>query len=140
MKQDRILEVADKIEGLSPLQLFMNRWFTCPPHMPMADEPFCAACVAGWTAWWAGKVDGEYLDSPENTHRDAALHLGLTTPQSTALFLPEMQAGVNTDYRGIPYTPRRAAAVLRWLAKTGTVRWDLFNEDGENRHAVREEG
>lgn len=128
MNKERILALADLIEkqphtGEADLSGFNMEWLTHDCGTP--------SCIAGWAAWEndgrPSKMDVDWgFYAVENR---AATWMGFaeiteglseSEDQTFLLFYPQ---NPYDDYHSI--TPSHAAAVLRNLAETGEVNWDI---------------
>ena len=125
MNVDNILKVADAIEHHSvPDMVFhMNYEFTKSPVVESADmkargigvrDCGAAACIIGWT--------NTVLPSsgPIGSFSRASQALGLDYDTAESLFYPE-----NYRFSYDDVTSEQAASVLRKLASTGSVDWDV---------------
>ena len=131
MNKARILELADKIDGLPSLswddsdRLYRGRHaFNMGSAKHDCGTP---ACIAGWAAhmYCGGETRGEWDDDLD----DAEEALGLTHDQGTELFVPVVKsvAHYRAKNPGDPgfVTSEHAAAVLRNLAETGEIDWTV---------------
>ena len=128
MNKERILALADLIEG----QEHTNDWYVGEVHgfnmNKLVYDCGTPSCIAGWAAWEAldqpkvlkTKVfgDSDYIE------KTAAEYLGLEYNSCNAdkgcyrLFYPNTPV-----YSDI--TPIMAATVLRHLAETGEIDWSI---------------
>ena len=120
MRIERILELADHIEGLTTHRDYcdMDRHHRAESKvLDMGSWLMTAcgtvACIGGWTIHLWGKKDADQGES------DAGRLLGLERSRYIPLFYPDVG-----DRPWASITPAEAAATLRHLAKTGEVRWE----------------
>jgi hypothetical protein len=126
MNKERILELADVIER----HAIPDLGFNMVTYGSRADTPLyqdidghscgTVGCIAGWAYVYFGGKDLHDLVRSHHVSGIAAHHLGLDWEQEHDLFRPE-------GYSEAPemYPPAKAVAVLRNLAETGTVNWEL---------------
>lgn len=129
MRVDRIMTLAAIVEnGLGidrkgrPIGFNMRIWAGRSGYVPSKTVPTAkcgtVACIGGHAEILWGGEDAEYLGD-DSAAADAADKLGLDMEAAFELFYP---TGI-ADYNRI--TAKRAARVLRRLAKTGVVDWSI---------------
>ena len=144
MRTDRLLELADKIEGLKHFDDFDGLAGTLSPTplLPEKDRYSlfhmnwwqfqCKApcCTAGWADYLWGDddlddyADEDWYTSVENRAKAA---LGLDWNTASALFRPEVFDLKTSDHEAYLHklTPQVVARALRHLAETGDVVFEL---------------
>ena len=139
MNVGNILKVAQEIESLpdgkrpgefSMANYFYESAFSCPGDRECGSP----MCIAGWTCFLldgkmpVGQYDNEY-EANLIIHRRARELLGISRGQADRLFTPNSQlAGTSYMIRGSDsrfVSAKRAANVLRDLAKMGRVNWRI---------------
>lgn len=140
-KTEMLERVADHIERLerpTDLTQGFEQGFAMNTYVSgkrdYADN-YCGtvACIAGWGRLLHQEEDlrirNNYESSRENYVKNRGFTFGhmldLDLGETVALFMPD---GYSDRTR---FTPRRAAAVLRNLAKTGKVEWEKFDDEGQ---------
>lgn len=124
MRTDRILELADFLEGLAA-----NRFDMCVvisgiarhrSTLSVAEHLECGsrACIAGWAV--ERFAPGTPVGTTQVMDRAAQL-LELDAQTWRELFLPSVNRFVVEDF-----TTLQAADVLRNLAETGRVEWERY--------------
>lgn len=138
--RDRILTLADHIETVGDKRFHMRAWFSrtdkagrryvVHPEDFKPDACGSAACVAGWAAHLSGRLDGMTKLAPwlHDTAGVARDWLGIDGIGGIHLFMP-----MGHDRYPEDFTAKRAGAVLRHLARNGTVRWELYDQDGNRK-------
>lgn len=107
MNKKRILALADLIEA-NEGDFDMSNW---------THSCGTPACIGGWAAW-------EALDRPSVLpsifpHGRASSWLDISDEQGDALFIPDIWLSA--------VTASQAATVLRHLAETGEVDWNIVD-------------
>lgn len=112
MNKERVLHLADYIEKLPKVSKENPTGFTMMDFTHNCGAP---ACIAGWAAYLADTTD------EIDVFRCGAEYLELSKREAYQLFTMD-----NTEIPLSSVTPEQAAKVLRHLAETDEVNWDIL--------------
>lgn len=135
MNKEKLLQVADAIEASELLHFGFNmKVFKDSTAIGILDNSGrgcgTVGCIAGWTIA-TFQADHWKSGDPDIFAFRAQEELNLTDRQAHDLFFVG-PAQENPYHPGWDATPAQAAMVIRHLAKTGEVDWDLPFE-GESK-------
>lgn len=118
MNIERILQLADFIEKLSPERFDISLWIKAPDrfltNQQLIHDCGTCACIGGWAQML---FNDPYEDSISHSQHAFEL-LGLTELQADKLFCPPNYSEPSL------YPQDRVVRTLRRLAKTGEILWD----------------
>ena len=119
MNKERILQLADHIEKQLHTAFEDKKGFNMSTFTHMCGTP---SCIAGYAAAFNLGFNDENQQVISDVEINASHWLALDSEIAIQLFFPIEHAHVD-DWCKI--TPKHAATVLRNLAETGIVNWNI---------------